>query len=102
MDNNKLLLVFEQTVKNINREVINVQFEELAIAHITPVINLVARARADYLKELFDVANEFPDTLPPSERVGKLKDHRVRYEELISASQALETAIQRNYLDVQL
>jgi hypothetical protein len=102
MDNNKLLLVFEKTVKDINREVINTQFEQLTIESITPAINLVARARADYLTELFDVANEFPDTLPPAERVGKLKDHRVRYEELIAASQALEIAIQRNYLDVLL
>jgi hypothetical protein len=43
-----------------------------------------------------------PTPCPPAERVVKLKDHRVRYEELISASQALEAAIQRSYLDVQL
>ena len=64
------------------------------------MINLAARARADYLKELFDIANEFPDSLPPSDRVATLREHRERYEELVSASQALETAIERHYLDV--
>lgn len=100
MDNNRLLLVLEKTVQDINREVINTKFENLTIEDIKPSINLAARARADYLKELFDVASEFPDALPPAERIGKLRNHRVRYEELISASQALAAAIQRTYLDV--
>jgi len=100
MDNNRLLLVLEKTIKDINREVIKAEFKNLTIDSIRPSINLAARARAGYLKELFDVASEFPDSLPPAERIGKLREHRVRYEELISASQALETAIQRNYLDV--
>lgn len=93
-------MVLEKTVKDVNREVINTQFEKLTIENIVPVINLAARARADYLKELFDVANEFSDTLPPAERVATLMDHRVRYEELVSASQALEAAIEKKYLDV--
>jgi len=46
------------------------------------------------------VASEFPDALPPTERICKIRDYRVRYEELITASQALETVIQRKYLDV--
>jgi hypothetical protein len=101
MDNNRLLMIFEQAVKEINHEVIKTKFENLTIENIKPAINLTARARANYLKELFDVANEFPDSLPPVERVGRLKDHRVRYEELIFASKALETAIQRKYLNVK-
>jgi hypothetical protein len=80
--------------------VINPKFEKLTIENLKPVINLAARARADYLKELFDLSNEFTGTLPPSDRVEKLRDHRIRYEELVSASQALETAIERKYLDV--
>ena len=100
MDNNRLLLVLEKTLKDVNREVINTKFDKLTIENLKPVINLTARARADYLRELFDVANEFPDTLPPNERVATLKDHRVRFEELVSASKALETAIEKKYLDV--
>ncbi len=46
------------------------------------------------------MASEFPDALPPAERIGKVRDYRVRYEELITASQALATVIQRKYLDV--
>jgi len=52
------------------------------------------------LKVLFEVADEFPDLLPSTERIAGLKEQRVRYEELVTASQALETAIERNYLDV--
>jgi hypothetical protein len=94
-------MIFEQAVKEINHEVIKTKFENLTIENIKPAINLTARARANYLKELFDVANEFPDSLPPVDRVERLKNHRVRYEELIFASKALETAIQRKYLNVQ-
>ncbi len=46
------------------------------------------------------MASEFPDALPPTERICKIRDYRVRYEEQITASQALETVIQRKYLDV--
>jgi hypothetical protein len=79
---------------------INTQFKHLTIKDIKPSINVAARALADNLKEQFDVASEFPDALPPAERIGKIKDYRVRYEELIAASQALETRIKRKYLSV--
>jgi hypothetical protein len=79
---------------------INTKFKNLTIKNIKPPINQAVRARADNLKEQFDVTSEFPDALPPAERIGKVRDYRVRYEELIAASQALETVIQRKYLDV--
>ena len=100
LDNNRLLLLLEQSLRDINREIINPEFEKLKIDDLKPVINLAARARVDYLKELFEISNEFPSSLPPVDRITILKEHRVRYEELVSASQALETAIERNYLDV--
>ena len=100
MDNNRLLLALEKAIKDINREIINPAFEDLAIEGLDPVINLTARARSDYLKELFAIAQEFPDSQPPEERINALRTHRLCYQELVSASQALETAIERNYLDV--
>ena len=79
---------------------INTKFKNLTIKTIKPSINQAVRARADNLKEQCDVISQFPDALPPAERIGKVRDYRVRYEELIAASQALETVIQRKYLDV--
>lgn len=101
LDSNRLLLALEKSLRDINRGVINPEFEKLSIKDLNPVLDLVARARADYIKELFDMAAEYPDALPSPDRVAELKEHRVRYEELVSASQALETAIERNYLDVR-
>lgn len=100
IENNRLLLLIEKTLRDTNRDTINPLFDNLKIDDLTPVLNLVARARADYLKQLFETAELHPDGLPTAEDITKLKDVRIRYEELVSASQALETAIERNYLDV--
>ena len=51
---------------------INTKFKNLTIKNIKPSINQAVRARADNLKEQFDVTSEFPDALPPAERIGKL------------------------------
>lgn len=102
LESSRLLLLLEQTLKEVNCDIIDAEFEKLTIDDLKPVLNLVARTRADYFKELFAVADEFPDALPPADRIEQLKRHRVRYEELVSASQALETAIERNYLSVSI
>lgn len=101
VDGNRLLLLWEKALKDTNREVINPQFAELSIEDLKPVIEVVARARAGFLKELFDIAGESEDSLPSEERIRLLKQHRERYEELSAASRALEVAIERGYLDVE-
>jgi len=100
VESNRLLLLIDRELRDINRQVIHKEFEKLAINDLKPSLDLVARARADYLKDLFDIAKEFPDSLPPSDRIETLKEHRIRYDELVVASKALETAIERSYLDV--
>jgi len=100
LDSNRMLMLLEKSLRDTNRDIINKEFEELSIQDLTPVLSLVARSRVEYLKELFAIAGEYPDSLPPAERIESLTQHRNRYEELVSASQALETAIERNYLDV--
>jgi hypothetical protein len=100
IENNRLLLLIEKTLRDINRDTINPLFDDLKIDDLTPVLGLVARARAEYLKQLFDIAQQHPDGLPTTEDIEKLKQTRTRYEELVAAAQALETAIERNYLDV--
>ena len=100
IESNRLLLLWEKTLRDINRDVINPEFVELKIDDLKPVIEIVAKARAGFLKELFDIAGESAETLPSEERIRQLKQHRERYEELSAASRALEVAIERGYLDV--
>ncbi|MET0094716.1 MAG: hypothetical protein ABW120_14340, partial [Sedimenticola sp.] len=56
-DNNRLLLEIDKTIRELNRDAINPQIPELMLDDLTPVMALVARSRAIYLRELFDVAN---------------------------------------------
>lgn len=98
--NNRLLLELENCVKNANKGIINPEIPELDINHIRPVMEMVARARAAYLKTLFEVNEEVGEGIPDPQQVTKLSNARKTFEELVQASQALETAIQRGYLDV--
>lgn len=100
-DNNRLLMELERKVRQVNREIINPVFPHLGIEDITPVMEPVARTRAAYLKQLFEIVQETGNSVPDSEQVQKLKVLRETYEEMVAAAQALETAIQRGYLDVK-
>ncbi|MCB1875677.1 MAG: hypothetical protein KDH88_06865 [Chromatiales bacterium] len=99
-DNNRLLLEIEKTIRDINRDVINPLIPELGLEDIRPVMGAVARARAAYLKELFDLSEILHDSVPTPEQVKQLRLLRMIYEELVAGAKALETAIQRGYLDV--
>lgn len=101
IESNRLLLLWEKTLKDVNREVINPEIDELKIEDLKPVIELVARARADFLKAMFTLSKTATDALPSAEQIEQLRQQRVRYEELAAASRALEVAIERGYLDVK-
>ena len=100
MTNSRLLIELNQTIKNLNRELINPEIEELKMADLEPVIKLVARSRAAYLAEIFKLAKSAEDKCPTTEQLKRLQHMRVSFEELSKASQALEAAIERGYLDV--
>ena len=101
MNNNRLLLELEQAIRTINQEVINPEIPELTIKGLCPVLKMVAKARADYLKKLFELANITNDAALTPDQVNKLRDLRIIYDECVAGAQALETAIQREYLDVK-
>jgi len=101
-DNNRLLLELERKITGLNRETINPVFPDIGVDDIAPVMNMVAKIRAAYLKELFDIGEISGDDLPTPEQIKRLRELRESYEELVQASQALETAIQRGYLDVKI
>ena len=96
----RLLLAFEQQLREINRETLNPMVEELTTEQLAPVIHMVAVARGNYLKTLIDTAKQTSGEMPSDSQIKELQKYRVRYDELVSAAKALETAIQRGYLDV--
>lgn len=98
-ESNRLLLELEKIRRDINREIMNPAIPELSVESIRPVITMAARARLSYLQELIDIAKISPD-MPSHEQISMLARQREAYEELRSAVNALETAIDRGYLDV--
>lgn len=95
----RLLVNFSGHVREINRSIINEIADPLTLDKLTPVVTTVANARADYLRALFNHANESADDNAQSD-VSELKRARERYEELVSAANAMEIMIERGYLDV--
>lgn len=100
VDVKRLLMEFERALRDTNKAIINPEIDVLKVADLEPVLAMVARARAAYLKSLFDLAGECPEGLPDATQIESLKKNRITYDELLNASQALQTAIERGYLDV--
>lgn len=99
-ENRRLLIAIDAEIREINRQTINPLFDELKLADLTPVIEMVAKARARYLRTLYDIALKNPDGQPSADDIERLAELRQVYEELVKGTQALETAIEREYLDV--
>lgn len=91
------LLVLEQQRRTINRDTINPQLSVDKIEDVDPILTMVAEVRASYLKALFDLANS-RDGMPSAGQVEHLRDLRRCYRELVEATNALETAIERGYI----
>jgi len=100
--NKRLSVEVDRLMSLVNKEAINPLMQELTIQDIEPIIKMVATARAKYIQELCKITKEFGDNMPKVEHVKKLQARRKVYEELVSAYQALDTAIERGYLDVKL
>ncbi|MBT00002.1 MAG: hypothetical protein CMI01_15170 [Oceanospirillaceae bacterium] len=101
INNNRLLLELEKTRREINRDIINPQFPELALEDLQPLLTMVAHARAAYVRELLDIASVCSDSGPSQDQIRQLRQCRETFEELVTATNALETVIQRDYLDVK-
>ena len=99
--NSRLLLEINKTMKDVNRDIINPEIDDLKLADLEPVIKLVARSRAAYLTEIFKIAKSAEDKCPTTDQLKRLQHLRVSFEELSKGSQALEVAIERGYLDVE-
>ncbi|MET0090485.1 MAG: hypothetical protein ABW068_10785 [Candidatus Thiodiazotropha sp.] len=100
-DNNRLLLELDKALRELNREVINPVIPKVTISGMKPVMAMVARSRAEYLKELFDLSSVAGSDLPSPDQINHLRNLRLTYEELVAAAKALNTAVERGYLDVE-
>lgn len=99
-DINRLLMELERTMRAVNREVINPALPKITIDGLRPVLTLVAAARARYLTALVQLGLGAEKDEPTEQQFDELSKLRREYSELTEAAKALETAIQRGYLDV--
>jgi len=102
LERNRLLLQVDKRMREINKNTINPEIPELKLADLEPVIELVARTRGAYLKELFDVTEAVGDDLPSPAQLKQLASFRLMYEELVKGADALDAALERGYLDVKI
>ena len=98
-NNARHLLMLEQKRRTINQETIGPEVLMSAMDDATPILTMVAEVRAAYLKALFDLANN-RDGMPTPKEIDRLTHLRRSYSELVDATNALETALERGYIDV--
>lgn len=99
----RFLLNMERVIQEANRTIIGRTVPTLTDEAVVPVMHLIAKLRGAYLCELFMLADECQGMgiLPSPEGIGRLREMREAYEEVLAASQALEHVIDRGYLDVE-
>ncbi len=102
-DINRLLMQFDHLLRQANRDRINPVIEELEIDDLKPIIDLVARCRASYLKHLYDLSKKYSESeqLPSSDELKRLKAYRNRFLDLADGAKSIEICIQRGYLDLK-
>lgn len=96
--NKRLLLELDKHRYDVNKEIINANIEDLNLDKLKPIVEMVAKSRAAYLGELMSIANAETANIGP--KVERLKARREEFMELVKATNALEIAIERGYLDV--
>lgn len=99
VESNRLLLELERIRRDINREIINPEVPELSLDDLRPMLTMVARVRMAYIREFLDIGR-MTSAVPSNDQIEMLAGLRRAYEELVAAANAVETAVQRGYLDV--
>ena len=100
-DSSRLIMELDKYRREVNRKKINPTLATVDMDTLVPVVNICAKARAEYIECLMEIANNDDDDSCTSSQIEQLKQHRTAYEELVSAANALETIIKRGYVDVK-
>lgn len=89
-DINRLLMRFDQLLRESNRDHINPKIEELNIESLKPIIDLVARSRASYLEHLYNLCKKYDGTeeFPDKEELARLRAYRNRFIEMLLKNSA--------------
>ena len=98
--NKRLLLELDKHRRDINKETINAKVDDLNLEKLNPVVDMVANSRAAYIGALMKLSNSRSDTGPSIKEMDDLKEKREEFEELVAATNALEVAIERGYVDI--
>ncbi len=98
--NRKFIKLLEEAIRQSNHEVIDPMLPPLTIESILPIAIMVARLRGRYISETFKLVSSLGGGFPDKDQVAKLREYREAYEETQAASQALEQAIDRGYLEL--
>lgn len=101
---NRMMMHFEHLLRKTNREHINPQIQAISLADLKPIVNVVARCRASYLKHLFELCKKYDDSdqLPSTEELCELSELRSRFTDMSEGAKAFETCIQRGYIDLKV
>lgn len=97
---NRFLLELEKFRYDINHAILKPRINNLSLEQLRPVLTAVAHARADYAETLIKIGNTCKDSPPSDEQIEMLRAKREAFDELVAAANALETIIQRDYVDV--
>ncbi|MFT4564923.1 MAG: hypothetical protein ACI9BW_004693 [Gammaproteobacteria bacterium] len=100
LDHNRFLMQLDTFRRDINREIMGSSFERLGREELEPLVRLVATARCAYIKELLNIAANHSAAGASPEQLAALREKRETFEDLVVAANALETVIERGYLDV--
>lgn len=97
------MMQFEQLLRKANRDWINPQIEALSIDGLTPIVTLVARSRARYLKQVYLLCQKYEasDEFPSEAELQELKKLRTCFLDLTDGAKSFEISIQRGYLDLK-
>ena len=98
--NKRLLLELDKRRRDINKETINSKIDDLNLEKLKPVVDMVANSRAAYIGALMKLSNSKSDISPSIKEMDELRERRTEFEELVAATNALEVAIERGYVDI--
>ncbi len=96
---NRFLLALDKLRSDVNHEILQPRINTITIERFRPIVTAVAHARADYVEALIAFGEEAGNEAPKPERITELKQKREAFEELVAAANALETIIQRDYIN---
>jgi len=85
--NHRLILALEQERRTINRDTMNPEISDLSLDDLRPILTMVARVRAAYVKSLMELA-DCTEGLPNVKQIDKIAELGRSFNELVRAANA--------------